>query len=450
VVVLEDVWAELESCPDTAPDSDGTCDDLAYVIYTSGSTGRPKGVQVSHRGIRDIARWQHTNYGLDTPQRVLQGTSLSFDISVWELCAALLSGGTLVLPPPELKMMGSELADFLVEQAVENINLTPAALATLPEESLPQLRCVSVGGEACPLDLVRTWAPGRAFFNGYGPSEATVAVSVARYGPGLERVHIGRPIDGARLYVLDSRLRLQPAGVAGELYIGGAGLARGYLGRPELTAEAFIANPFDGTAGSRLYRTGDRARLLPDGNIEFLGRVDDQVKIRGFRVELGEIEDVLSQHPAVRAAAVLAQGDPTAKRLVAYVVSGAPVAPEDLKSFLGERLPAHMVPGVHVPLDALPLTPNGKVDRRALAALPWEEHLSSGQEFVPPRNEVENTLADIWQEVLHTGRPVGVHDDFFALGGDSILSLQVIFRAKQCGLFFSVKQLFEVPTVAGL
>ncbi|MFF2853030.1 amino acid adenylation domain-containing protein, partial [Streptomyces sp. NPDC058001] len=241
VLAVEDIWSELDQWPDTAPESAGTCDDLAYVIYTSGSTGRPKGVQISHRGFRAIARWQHENYGLDTPQRILQGTSLNFDISVWELSAALLSGGTLVLPPPDLKMIGTDLADLLIEQAVESINLTPAALSTLPEESLPHLRCVSVGGEACPLDLVRVWSPGRKFFNGYGPSEATIAVSVARYGPELERVHIGRPIGGSQLYVLDSRLQLQPVGVAGELFIGGVGLARGYVGRSDLTAEVFVA-----------------------------------------------------------------------------------------------------------------------------------------------------------------------------------------------------------------
>ncbi|MFI6351051.1 amino acid adenylation domain-containing protein, partial [Streptomyces sp. NPDC050560] len=241
VLVVEDVWTELERWDDAPVAADMTCDDLAYVIYTSGSTGRPKGVAVTHRGFRNISRWQHENFGLDTPQRVLQGTSLSFDISVWELCAALLSGSTLVLPPPELKLIGSELTDLLLEKGVENISLTPAALSTLPEDSLPFLRCISVGGEACPLDLAHTWTPGRRFFNGYGPSEATVAVSLAEYGPELERVHIGRPIDGARLYVLDSRLQLQPVGVAGELFIGGVGLARGYVGRPDLTAEAFVA-----------------------------------------------------------------------------------------------------------------------------------------------------------------------------------------------------------------
>ncbi|WP_344977617.1 non-ribosomal peptide synthetase, partial [Salinactinospora qingdaonensis] len=251
VLTVEDFWSDLRNWPDTSPEAGVTPDDLAYVIYTSGSTGRPKGVQVPHRGFRNIAQWQYENYGLETPQRVLQGTSLSFDISVWELCTALLSGGTLVLPPPDLQMAGSDLADLLIEQGVENISLTPAALSTLPEDSLPFLRCISVGGEACPLNLVRVWAPGRAFFNGYGPTEATIGVCLAKYEPDLERVHIGRPIPGAQLYVLNSRHQLLPTGVAGELYIGGAGLARGYLGRPELTAEAFIANPFSEEGGSR-------------------------------------------------------------------------------------------------------------------------------------------------------------------------------------------------------
>uniref|UniRef100_UPI00117C6438 non-ribosomal peptide synthetase n=1 Tax=Nocardiopsis TaxID=2013 RepID=UPI00117C6438 len=296
VLAVEDFWSELADWPDTTPETGPEEWDLAYVIYTSGSTGKPKGVQVTHRGFRDLARWQYENYGLETPQRVLQGTSLSFDISVWELCAALLSGGILVVPPPDLKMAGSDLADLLIEQGVENISLTPAALSTLPEKSLPFVRCISVGGDACPLDLVRVWAPGRAFFNGYGPTEATVGVCLARYTPDLERVHIGRPIPGAQLYILNPRHQLLPAGVVGELCIGGAGLARGYLHRPDLTAENFIANPFSERSGDRLYKTGDLARFLPDGNIELLGRVDDQVKIRGFRVELGEIEAVLAQH----------------------------------------------------------------------------------------------------------------------------------------------------------
>ncbi|WP_344977636.1 phosphopantetheine-binding protein, partial [Salinactinospora qingdaonensis] len=241
-----------------------------------------------------------------------------------------------------------------------------------------------------------------------------------------------------------------PTGVAGELYIGGAGLARGYLGRPELTAEAFIANPFSEEGGSRLYKTGDLARFLPDGNIEILGRVDDQVKIRGFRVELGEIEAVLAQHPQVRNTAVLLHTDGAAKQLVAYVVSREPVTGEELQSFLGERLPDYMVPSVFVPLENLPLTPNGKVDREALAALPWQEHATGEREHVAPRSPVEQHLAHIWQDVLGMSQPVGVHDSFFSLGGDSILSLQVIFRAKQHGLYFTVKQLFQHQTIAEL
>ncbi|MEU5840146.1 amino acid adenylation domain-containing protein, partial [Streptomyces diacarni] len=448
VLAVEDFWSGLQKWPDTPVQPGGTVDDLAYVIYTSGSTGRPKGVQVTHRGFRNLARWQFDNYDLQSPRRVLQGTSLSFDISVWEMCAALLSGGTLVLPDPGLQMAGSDLADLLIEQGVENISLTPSALSTLPKEALPHVGYVTVGGEACPLDLVRVWAPGRAFFNGYGPTEATVGVSLARYEPDLERVHIGRPLNGMQAYVLDSRMQPLPVGVAGDLYVGGTGVARGYLGRPELTAEAFVANPFD--AGSRLYQTGDVARLMPDGNVEFLGRADDQVKIRGFRVELGEIEAALAQHPDVRHAAVLLDEDGAAKRLVAFVVGGESVATEALQSFLGERLPHYMVPGVFVPLESMPLTTNRKVDRKALAALSWQEHAVAEQEHVAPRTPVEEELAQIWQAVLGTAQPVGVHDNFFSLGGDSILSQQVIFRAKQQGLYFTVKQLFRYQTITEL
>ncbi|MFC0004882.1 non-ribosomal peptide synthetase [Micromonospora siamensis] len=451
VLDVETVWPRLAEQPATPPASGVTAENLAYVIYTSGSTGRPKGVQVPHRGIRSLVAWQRENYGLDTPQRVLQSTSLSFDISVWELSTALLSGSSLVLAPPELKMIGTDLADFLTEQAIENIGLTPSALATLPAAELPALRPIGVGGEACPLDLVQLWAADRGFFNGYGPTETTVAVSLARFGPDLERVHIGRPIPGAQLYILDSRLQPVPVGVAGELYVGGNGVARGYLGRPELTAEVFVADPFGRQPGGRLYKTGDRVRHLADGTIEFLGRIDAQVKIRGHRVELGEIESALTGHPRVRAAAVLVHGEADGKRLVAYVVADDPLPVEDLQAHLADRLPAHMVPSIFVALDGLPLDPNGKLDRRALAAVDWQAHADTAQgEYVAPRTRVEEQLAEIWRAVLGVAHPVGVHDNFFALGGDSILSLQVIFRAKQLGLQLTVKQLFEHQTVAEL
>ncbi|KOX08207.1 phosphopantetheine-binding protein, partial [Nocardiopsis sp. NRRL B-16309] len=236
----------------------------------------------------------------------------------------------------------------------------------------------------------------------------------------------------------------------GELCIGGAGLARGYLNRPDLTAQNFIANPYGQHPGERLYKTGDLARFLPDGNIELLGRIDDQIKIRGFRVELGEIEAVLAQHPNIRNTAVLVHTDGAAKRLVAYTTTKEPADPDDLRTFLGQRLPDYMVPGVFVPLDELPLTPNGKVDRTALAALPWHEHTTDSRDHVAPRTPVEEQLAHIWQDVLALDQPVGVHDSFFSLGGDSILSLQVVFRAKQHGLHLTVKQLFQHQTIAEL
>ncbi|MET8324609.1 amino acid adenylation domain-containing protein, partial [Micromonospora sp. NPDC005189] len=369
VLDLETLWPKLAEFPDDPPVTGVTADNLAYVIYTSGSTGQPKGVQVPHRGIRHLVEWQRENYGRDNPQRVLQSTSLSFDISVWEISTALLSGGTLVLPPAGLRMIGTDLAEFLVEQAVQNIGITPSALATLPPANLPALRNIGVGGEACPLDLVRVWAKDRGFFNGYGPTETTVAVSLARFTADQKHVHIGRPISGAQMYVLDSRLRPVPVGVPGELCVGGQGVTRGYLGRPDLTAEVFIPDPF-GKPGGRLYRTGDRVRHLSDGTIEFLGRMDAQVKIRGFRVELGEIENALTLHPRVGAAAVLLHENEGTKRLVAYVAVREPVEPEDLQRFLAEALPDYMVPGVFVVLDGLPLNVNGKVDRRALAVLP--------------------------------------------------------------------------------
>ncbi|MFF5070222.1 non-ribosomal peptide synthetase [Micromonospora olivasterospora] len=451
VLDVETVWPRLADHPADAPATGVTPDNLAYVIYTSGSTGQPKGVQVPHRGIRFISQWHRENYGLDTPRRVMQGTPLSFDISVWEITVALLSGSVLVLPPADLRMIGGDLADFVSEQAIENISITPSALATLPPASLPSLQFISVGGESCPLDLARAWATDRAFFNGYGPTETTVGASIARYGKDLERIHIGRPMPNTQVYILDSRLQPLPVGVAGELYIGGSGVTRGYLGRPDLTAEVFIADPFGKRPGSRLYRTGDRARFLPDGNIEFLGRIDHQVKIRGFRIELGEIESALAEHPQVQSAAVLVHEEATTKRLIAYVVARRPLSLDAMQAFLGDRLPSYMVPSILVPLDQLPLDPNGKLDRRALAAIPWEQYASGAKaEYVAPRTYVEEQLAQIWQAVLGAADPVSIHDNFFALGGDSILSLQVIFRAKQAGLHFSVKQLFQHQTIAEL
>ena len=446
VLIVEEFWSGLGSAAGGFVDSGAGLDDVAYVMYTSGSTGRPKGVAVTHRGISRLAQWQYENYELSAPQRVLHHTSINFDISVWELTSALLSGSVLVVADPDTRMIGEELTRALVELGIEIVTLTPTALATLPEQSLPQLRCIGVGGEACSLELARTWAPRRVFYNGYGPTEATIVVSIAKYGPDVRRIHIGKAIAGAKLLVLDGGLRVVPVGVAGELFVGGPGLARGYLGRPDLTAERFVADPFAGD-GSRLYRTGDRVRVLADGNLEWLGRLDDQVKIRGFRVELGEIESVLGRHPAVRQAVVVVNDQGRSKRLVGFVVLREAVSGEVLRAFAGESLPAYMVPSVVMDVESLPLGPTGKVDRRALAAFPVAD---SGVEFVSPRSVVEERLAVLWRDVLGLDRPVGVFDGFFALGGDSILSLQLVFRAKQEGLFFSVKDLFRYQTIAEL
>ncbi|GAA2709872.1 non-ribosomal peptide synthetase [Micromonospora olivasterospora] len=447
---LDSGWSAVAQESRETPPNDLTPENLAYIIYTSGSTGRPKGVMVAHRCINNIVPWQRENPCFSTPHNVLQVASYSFDFSVWEISMPLVTGGTLHIPRRGTRMIGSDLHDVVVERAIESLNFTPSALATLPKADLPHLRTIVLGGEAFSADLVRTWAPGRNFFNGYGPTETTVFSNGTRLDENADVVHMGRPITNVELYVLDSCMQPVPVGVPGELYIGGVGVTRGYLNRPELTAQYFVANPFGGD-GSRLYRSGDLVRYLPDGNIEYLGRIDHQVKIRGFRIELGEIESALAEHPQVEGAAVLVHEEAGTKRLVAYVASPEPLSPEALQAFLGDRLPSFMVPRIFLCLDQLPLSSNGKLDRRALAAIPWEQHAATPMgEYTAPRNLVEQRLAEIWGAVLAAADPVSIHDNFFALGGDSILSLQVIFRAKQAGLHFSVKQLFQHQTIAEL
>ncbi|MET8324631.1 amino acid adenylation domain-containing protein, partial [Micromonospora sp. NPDC005189] len=285
----------VELCPDN----------LAYIIYTSGSTGRPKGVMVAHRNVHHVIPWQRQEPGVARAQRVLQVASYSFDFSVWEILTPLLAGGVLHIPDVDVHMIGPDLHRVLQRYAIENLNFTPGALATLPVEPvLPHLRTLLVGGEAYSPDLVRVWAPGRTFYNVYGPTETTIFATGARVSERLTTLHMGRPITNVELYVLDAFMQPVPVGVVGQLFIGGVGLTRGYLNRPDLTAEVFVADPFGGLGG-RLYRSGDLVRYLSDGSIEFVGRVDHQVKIRGFRIELGEIENTLLRHPDVTTCAVL-------------------------------------------------------------------------------------------------------------------------------------------------
>src|SRR4028119_2501746 len=371
IVCLDTDWEIIEGQREENPGCSLTSENLAYVIYTSGSTGRPKGVLVRHRGLCNLATAQIQIFDVNLSSRVLQFASLSFDVATSDWVIALCSGATLCIASNNALLAGSGLIEVLRDRAITHIELPAAVLGVLPKEELPTLGTIIVGGEAVWADLVAKWSSGRRFFNAYGPTESTVCATIAECSDSSESPPIGRPIANIQVYILDAQLQPVPIGIPGELYIGGAGLARGYLNQPELTAYRFILNPFTNEPGDRLYKTGDLARYLSDGNIEFLGRLDDQIKIRGFRIELGEIEAVLGQHPAVQEAVVVVREDvPGNKRLVAYVVVNQLAAPTipHLQQFLKQKLPEYMVPSAFVLLSALPLTPNGKIDRRALPA----------------------------------------------------------------------------------
>ncbi|MEU8712515.1 non-ribosomal peptide synthase/polyketide synthase [Streptomyces sp. NPDC048663] len=465
-LVLDDpagVWSA--DGPDTAPtDAERlaalTCDHPAYVIYTSGSTGTPKGVAVTHRGLASFAAAAAEQYAVRPADRVLQFASPSFDASVLELCTSLLSGATLVTGE-EGPLVGERLAEVLAERRISHTLIPPAALATLPPgtaETLPGLRTLIVGAESCPADLVETWAPGRRMINSYGPTEATVVATwTGPLTPGAGAPPIGRPAGATRLYVLDAALRPVPPLVTGELYVAGPGLARGYLHRPALTAARFVPDPF-GTPGERMYRTGDLVHWGADGRLRFAGRADAQVKLRGFRIEPGEIESALRRSTLVRDAVVVVWADPARDggpagpaRLVAYVVPTDPAATAlpvtELRRYLGEHLPPHMVPSLFVPLTRLPLTPNGKTDRRALPA-PGPARTPGGT-GTAPRTPTEQRVALIWSDVLGV-EGITADDNFFALGGDSILSMQVVSRLRRDGLHLATRDLFTHQTVAEL
>jgi amino acid adenylation domain-containing protein/non-ribosomal peptide synthase protein (TIGR01720 family) len=459
IVVLDDpaMAAERERMPDRAvTDSDRISPLLlghpAYVIYTSGSTGAPKGVVVSHIGLASFAAAEADRYAVASGDRVLQYSSPSFDASILELCMSLPAGAALVVPPPG-PLVGEQLAEVLAQGQVTHALIPPAALATVPEEiaknGLARFQTVIVGGDVCSAELVARWAPGRQMINSYGPTESTVVATWSDPLAAGEVPTIGRPIWNTRVYVLDGQLRLVPAGVAGELYITGVGLARGYLNRAGLTAQRFVANPF-GPSGSRLYRSGDLVRWRPGGKLEFLGRVDEQVKIRGFRIEPGEIETVLRRHPQVAAAVVVAWVDQAGtKRLAGYVVpaEGDALEISELRALVTASLPDYMVPATFMLLDQLPVNRNGKLDRRALPEPDFIPARAAG--YSPPTTDPECVLARIWGEVLGVER-VGTGDNFFALGGDSISSIQVVSRARRAGVMLTPKDLFTYPTVAAL
>ncbi|HEU4451893.1 MAG TPA: amino acid adenylation domain-containing protein, partial [Longimicrobium sp.] len=449
VVEIDALAGEIDREDDANLPVEVELENAAYVIFTSGSTGRPKGVVVPHRGIGNLADAQREAFAISPESRVLQLASFSFDAAVAEVAHALLNGACLVLAP-SARTAGPELVSFLREERVTVATMPPSLLSALPDEALPALETVVSAGEAAHPETVRRWGAGRRFVNAYGPTETTVCATVAvDPSPEAGRIPVGRPIPNVRAYVLDAAMNPLPAGVPGELYVGAIGVARGYLGKPGMTAERFVPDPYSGEPGARLYRTGDRARWTEGGELEFFGRIDTQVKVRGFRVELEEVENALLAHPGVRAAAAAVREDvPGHPRLVGYVVSanGSGADTAAVRAFVRERLPEHMVPAAVVELAVLPLSPSGKVDR---AALPAPQAAAPDAGFTAPRGAAEETLARIWAQVLRRER-VGVHDNFFELGGDSILSIQVIVRAAREGVRITPRQVFQHQTIAEL
>ncbi|WP_232511970.1 non-ribosomal peptide synthetase [Herbaspirillum sp. meg3] len=422
---------------------------LAYVIYTSGSTGTPKGVGNTHGGLRSLAHAQRGAFGLLPDARVLQFASLSFDASIWEMTMAFGAGAALIVPDVATVRVGEELEQFMRHQRISAATLPPTALATLDESRLPDLQTLVVAGESCAPELVLRWGPGRRFYNGYGPSEASVAVSVEAWsdnGDNTGQLPVGRPLPNMQLHVLDADMQLLPPGVIGELYIGGAGLARGYLNRADLTAASFLPDPY-GSPGARLYKTGDRGYRLADGRVQFVGRNDHQVKLRGFRIELSEIEAALMQHAAVRHAAVLVRHygegeDEGNRRLTAYLETRAPITNEVLRDFLGEQLPPHMLPAYFIVLASMPLTVNGKIDRKALEAMPEATGQPSEEAACDYASETERQLAGIWAQVLNVAQVQPGHN-FFELGGDSILAIQVVSKANRQGIALTLNQIMD-------
>ncbi|HEY0734235.1 MAG TPA: amino acid adenylation domain-containing protein, partial [Herpetosiphonaceae bacterium] len=439
---------------------------LAYVIYTSGSTGRPKGVQIPHAGMHTLMVAQREILVTNETSRVIQAGSLNFDSGIFEITLALLHGAMLCLVAPETVLVGSTLHDVLRRYKITHATLTPSVLATLPTSDLPDLQEIIAVGEALPQELVDRWATKVSFFNSYGPSETTIWATTAQCFPEMGPPAIGVPIPNAQVYVLDQYMQPVPIGVTGELHVSGPGLSRGYVGRPDLTAERFVPHPFSSQPGARLYKTGDVVRYRADGQIDFLGRIDHQVKVRGIRIEPGQIEARLRQHPGVQDCLVMIREDrPGDRQLVAYVVkerqatedghsqdiqprSSFQLSTHDLYAFLEITLPRYMLPQAFVILDAWPLNPSRKVDRQALPA-PELGRSILAQPYSAPRTPLEQTLVEVWEQSL--GRsPIGIHDPFFALGGDSIHSGTLVALAQARGVPLTLPLLFQHQTIAAL
>ena len=462
VIALDTGWAAVAGEPGTPPPATAGPDDLAYVIYTSGSTGRPKGVRVSHRSLTGYTYAAIEAFGMVPGDRMLQFASPGFDVLVEELFPTWVAGAAVAMVPERLLAGGALLTKLIREERVTALELPTSywhewaqTVADARDELPGHLRLVIVGGERVLPERLRDWQRcGVPLTHVFGLTETTVTTTTYRLPPDagddvLGNLPIGRPLANMTVHVLDDRMRPVPVGIRGELYIGGIGVADGYLDRPELTESRFVPDPF--TPGARLYRTGDIARVRHDRELEFIGRIDTQIKIRGHRIEPAEVEAALAQHPDVRELVVVAREDsPGDRRLVAYVVAIPGARPDagDLRRFLEPRLPAAFIPSVFVPLDALPVTPHGKLDRAALPA-PDGSRPELADAFVAPDNTAEATLAGIWADVIGIDR-VGVHDNFFEVGGDSILGIQIVTRAAAAGLRLTPMDIFQHPTVAQL
>ena len=453
-VVSIDRDREIENYSTDSPANQATPDNLAYVIYTSGSTGRPKGVEITHKSLLNLVSWHRREFEVTRQDRASHLASVGFDAAVWEVWPYLTAGASLHLPDEVTRISPELLRDWLVTNEI-TISFLPTALAealmTLEWPANTALRILLTGADTLhryptdnlPFELV----------NNYGPTECTVVATSGRVQTGVSGLPtIGRPIDNTQVYILDEKLQRVPAGASGELCVGGVGVARGYLNRPELTAKQFVSDPFSALASARLYRTGDLARYLDDGEIAYLGRIDEQIKILGHRIEPNEIEAVLDRHPAIGSSVVVARGAACEeKRLAAYLVmsNGATPAAADLRGFLQSELPDYMVPSVFVTLPAMPLTVNGKVDRVALPE-PNAENTLRDEEFIPPRTPIEQRLAATLCALLNLSE-VSVNDNFFLLGGHSLLGTQLIVKIRSTfGVDLALRTLFDAPTIAEL
>ncbi|MCC6943203.1 MAG: amino acid adenylation domain-containing protein, partial [Thermomicrobiales bacterium] len=457
---LESIWPDIASYPTTPPEHQTTPDNLAYIIYTSGSTGMPKGVMVEHRSVVRLVI--NTDYlQLNPTEVVAHASNPAFDALTFELWGTWLNGARLVLLPQDVLLTPPALAEWLEHHQITTIFLTTSLFHQIARDqpaTLQTLRHLLIGGEACdpqPVNAFMANGYSTRLLNVYGPTETTTfatSYAISAKDAGAATIPIGRPIANTTAYVLDTHLQPVPIGVPGELYIGGAGVARGYLNRPDLTAERFLPDPFKPDPAARLYRTGDLVRYRPDGNLEFLGRIDQQIKLRGYRIELGEIEAVLSRHPAVQAGVVLLREDrPGERRIVAYVVlrAATEISIGSLRGYLNERLPDYMLPAAVIPIERFPLTPNGKLDRQALPA-PDRTGMIEEVDSVAPRTSFERQLVQIWEDLLGVS-PIGVRDNFFDLGGHSLLVVRLFSRIQRdFGVELPLAALFPEATVERL